>query len=66
MTVEGVHYEINWRADTYGRALVFPSLDPKQAWRDISPVLRRLQIKVVRKHVIDEATGVQGLRIWRV
>ena len=66
MRVAGVDYEINWRAFTKGRSLFFPCLDPKQAWRELRPTLRRLRLNVVHKSVVDPITGIRGLRIWRV
>ena len=67
MRVAGIDYEINWRAFTKGKSLFFPCLDPKAAWNDLHPVLRRLKIRqVVRKGVVDRQTGVRGLRIWRM
>tara|TARA_R110000868_G_scaffold85884_3_gene241260 strand:+ start:223 stop:423 length:201 start_codon:yes stop_codon:yes gene_type:complete len=66
MKVAGVEYEVNWRAFTKGRSLFFPCLDSKRAWHELKPVLHRLQLKVVRKSVVDLNTGVRGLRIWRL
>lgn len=66
MRVSGVDYDINWKAFTKGKALTFPCLDYAAARREIKPVLRRLQLKVVTKGVIDPISGVRALRIWRV
>ena len=65
MKVAGVDYEVNWRAFTKGKSLFFPCLDPKAAWRELRPTLRRLKLTVVHKSVVDPKSGVRGLRIWR-
>lgn len=66
MRVAGVEYEINWRAFTKGRSVFFPCLDPKAAWKEVRPVVRRLKLPVVHKAVVDPKSGIRGLRIWRV
>ena len=66
MIVAGVSYEINWRAFTKGKSIFFPCLDPKQAWREVRPTVRRLKLNVVRKAVVDPISGIRGLRIWRM
>jgi hypothetical protein len=66
MRVAGIEYEVNWRAFTKGKSLFFPCLDPKGAWHDMRPTLRRLKFKVVCKGVVDRKSGIRGLRIWRV
>jgi hypothetical protein len=66
MRIAGVDYEVNWKGFTRGRAVFFPCLDPKAAWREVRPVLRRLKFKTVRRAVVDPVTGVRGLRIWRL
>lgn len=66
MRVAGVSYDINWRAFTKGKSLFFPCLDAKQAWREVRPVVRRLDLDVVHKSVVDPKSGIRGLRIWRV
>lgn len=66
MKVAGVSYEVNWRAFTKGKSMFFPCLDPRAAWRDMRPTLKRLRINVVRRAVIDPISGVRGLRIWRI
>lgn len=66
MKVAGVEYDVNWRAFTKGKSVFFPCLDPKQAWREVGPVLRRLRLKVVHKGVVDRTTGIRGLRVWRL
>lgn len=64
MQVEGVTYEINWKAFRRGRSVFIPCLDPVRAKQEVLVVLERLRIKTVIKVVID--TGIRGLRIWRV
>lgn len=66
MRVAGVDYEVNWRGFTKNKSLFFPCLNPKDAWHELRPVLRRLGLKVVSKAVVDPKSGVRGLRIWRV
>jgi hypothetical protein len=65
MRVAGVEYDVNWRAFTKGTSLFFPCLDPKEAWHEMRPVLRRLRLKVIHKAVVDPECGIRGLRIWR-
>ena len=65
MKVAGVSYEINWKAFTKGKSMFFPCLDPKAAWLDMQPALKRLRVNVVRKSVVDPISGIRGLRIWR-
>lgn len=66
MRVAGIEYRVNWRAFTKGKSVFFPCLDPKEAWQEVRPVLRRLKLDVVHKSVIDPKSGIRGLRIWRV
>jgi hypothetical protein len=63
MLVEGVNYDINWRAFRKGTSIFIPCLDPKEAKRTISCVCVRLRINILTKVVICE--GIRGLRIWR-
>ena len=63
MLVEGVKYEINWRAFRPGRSIFIPCLDPRTAKKTVLEVTNRLRLKVLVKVVIHE--GVRGLRIWR-
>lgn len=65
MKVAGVSYEVNWKAFTKGASLFFPCLDPKQAWREVRPIVRRLKLDVAHKSVVDPKSGIRGLRIWR-
>ena len=64
MRVEKVSYEINWTGFKVGSSFFIPCLDPKTAWKDIAPTLKRLKYTVVQKVVIED--GVRGIRIWRV
>jgi hypothetical protein len=67
MKVAGVSYDINWKAFTKGKSITFVCLDPDKAWQeDIRPVMRRLKLDVVHKGVVDEKTGIRGLRVWRL
>ena len=63
MLVEGVNYDINWRAFKKGTSIFIPCLDPKGAKRTIADLCGRLRIKILTKVVICE--GIRGLRIWR-
>jgi len=64
MQVEGVTYEVNWKAFKRGRSIFIPCLDPARAKQEVAVVLERLRIKTVSMVVID--TGIRGLRIWRI
>lgn len=66
MKIAGVDYEVNWRAFTKGKSLLFPCLDADAAWRELRPTLRRLRLNVVHKAVVDPKSGIRGLRIWRM
>ena len=63
MRVEGVDYDIDWRAFKRGRSMFFPCLDTEAAKRSITDVCGRLRIKILMKVVIHD--GIRGLRIWR-
>lgn len=64
MLIEGVSYDVNWKAFKRGTSIFIPCLDPAQAKQELAVVLERLRIKTVTKVVID--AGIRGLRIWRV
>tara|TARA_R110000824_G_scaffold18575_1_gene73357 strand:+ start:478 stop:672 length:195 start_codon:yes stop_codon:yes gene_type:complete len=64
MRVENIDYNIVWKAFTPGTSFFIPCLTPKSAKKEIRPTLKRLEIEVVMKVVIEE--GVRGLRVWRV
>lgn len=64
MKIEGITYEVNWRAFRKGSSLFFPCLDQEQAETQLMVVIDRLRIKVLVKHVIQ--SGIRGLRVWRM
>ena len=64
MQIEGVSYDINWKAFRRGTSIFIPCLNPPRAKEEIRAILRRLRIKVVMKLVIEE--NIRGLRIWRM
>lgn len=64
MLIEGVTYDVEWRAFKKGTSLFFPCLDQERAETQLLVVLKRLRIKVLVKHVIED--GIRGLRIWRM
>jgi hypothetical protein len=64
MKIEGVSYDINWKAFKRGTSIFIPCLDPPRAKEKVRAILRRLRIKVVMKLVIEE--NIRGLRIWRM
>jgi hypothetical protein len=63
MQIEGVTYEINWRAFRKGASMFFPCLDQVRAKTQLMVVLKRLRIKVLVKPSIEN--GIRGLRVWR-
>jgi hypothetical protein len=63
MQIEGVTYDVNWRAFKKGTSMFFPCLDQECAEAQLMVVLKRLRIKVLVKHTIED--GIRGLRIWR-
>jgi hypothetical protein len=64
MRVQGIPYQINWKAFKLGTSFFIPCLDTRAAEEEISFVVNRLQMDVVIKVVIED--GVQGVRVWRV
>lgn len=64
MRVEGVKYQVNWKAFRRGTSIFIPCLDPKRAKAQVLVVTNRLRIKVLIKVTIED--GVRGLRIWSV
>jgi hypothetical protein len=64
MQVEGVSYNVNWKAFKRGSSIFIPCLDCKRGKKTVQEVLKRLQIKALFKTVIED--GIQGLRIWRL
>ena len=63
MQVEGIKYEVNWKAFKKGTSLFIPCLNPELAKTQVLAVTRRLRLKVLIKVVIED--GIRGLRIWR-
>lgn len=64
MQVEGVSYNVNWKAFRCGTSFFLPCLDCATTKREVRQMLRRLRMKVVVKVSIED--GVRGLRIWRI
>jgi hypothetical protein len=64
MRIEGVVYQINWKAFKRGASFFIPCLNPEAAKEDITFVTDRLQYEVVTKTVIEHS--IQGVRVWRV
>lgn len=63
MLVEGVKYDINWKAFRPGTSIFIPCLKPSAARTQVVAVAKRLRIKILTQVVIEE--GIRGLRIWR-
>jgi len=63
MQVEGVNYEVNWKAFKRGTSIFIPCLDPRRAKAQVIVVTKRLKLKVLTKVVLED--GIRGLRIWR-
>jgi len=64
MLIEGVTYDVDWRAFKKGTSLFFPCLDQDRAETQLMVVMDRLRLKVLVKHVIED--GIRGLRVWRM
>lgn len=64
MRIEGITYQINWKAFRRNTSFFVPCLDTKAATEYILRKMRRLRYDVVTRAVIEE--GVKGVRIWRV
>jgi hypothetical protein len=64
MMLEGVLYDVNWRAFKKGTSLFFPCLDQDRAKTQLMVVVNRLRLKVLVKYVIED--GIRGLRVWRI
>lgn len=63
MQIEGVTYDVNWRAFKKGASLFFPCLDQERAETQLMVVMNRLRLKVLVKYTIED--GIRGLRVWR-
>jgi hypothetical protein len=64
MQIEGVTYDVDWRAFRKGTSLFFPCLDPERAEAQLMVVMKRLRLKVLIKITIED--GIRGLRVWRM
>jgi hypothetical protein len=64
MMIEGVLYEVDWRAFRKGTSLFFPCLDYTRAKTQLLVVIKRLKLKVLIKPLIED--GIRGLRVWRL
>lgn len=62
--MEKISYQINWRAFKGGASFFIPCLDTAKAKEEMSPVFKRLKLKVLIKVCIED--GIRGLRVWRV
>lgn len=64
MQIEGVTYDVEWRAFKKGTSMFFPCLDYRRAKAQLMVVLNRLRINVLVKPTIED--GIRGLRVWRM
>jgi hypothetical protein len=64
MNIEGIDYEVNWRAFQKGTSLFFPCLHVSRARAQLMVVVKRLRIKILVKASIEN--GIRGLRVWRM
>ena len=64
MVIEGVSYDVNWKAFKRGTSIFIPCLDGAEVKRMMGGYFKRAKLEVVMKVTIEE--GVQGLRIWRL
>lgn len=64
MLIQGLSFEINWKAFKPGRTFFIPCLDTEAAKQEVSRVCKRLRYKIEMRGVIEN--GVKGLRVWRV
>lgn len=64
MLIEGVVYEIDWKAFRVGRSIFLPCLNVAAAKAEVRKVTHRLKVPVVYKWEVCD--GVGGLRVWRV
>jgi len=62
--IEGVLYEVDWRAFKKGTSLFFPCLDQNRAKAQLLVVLKRLRLNTLVKYTIED--GIGGLRVWRM
>jgi hypothetical protein len=64
MKVQGVSYDVNWKAFKQGASIFIPCLDTKRARAQVLVVTKRLRIKILIKIVVVD--GIKGLRIWSI
>lgn len=64
MRIEGVTYDVDWKAFKKGMSIFIPCLHPPRARAQLIEVTKRLRIKVLIKVVLVD--GVRGLRVWRM
>lgn len=64
MIVEGVTYEVNWKAFKRGTSVFIPCLDEVKARKQIREVTNRLKLTIVTKVVVED--GIKAVRIWKV
>jgi hypothetical protein len=64
MRIEGITYQINWKAFRKNTSFFIPCLDPKAAKEKIMRITRRLRYVVLIREVIEE--DVKGVRVWKL
>jgi hypothetical protein len=64
MQIEGVTYDVNWKAFKKGTYIFIPCLDPRAAKAQLLGVTNRLRLKVLIKVTVQD--GIRGLRVWRL
>lgn len=64
MQIEGVTYEVNWKAFKKGTSIFIPSINPREAKAQLLVVTKRLRLKILTKVVVQD--GIRGLRVWRL
>lgn len=64
MRIENISYSVDWRKFYRGYSVFIPCIDHNKAKKHVRAIVKRLQIDIVIKVVIED--GVKGLRVWRV
>ena len=64
METHGIPIEIDWGKFQIGTSIFIPGVDQDGLKRQIRWEMRRLQLKVVVKGVVEN--GILGVRTWRV
>lgn len=64
MQIEGVTYDVNWKAFKKGTSIFLPCINPPKAKAQLLVVTKRLKVKILTKVVIED--GIRGLRVWRL